>query len=1191
MLGILQDVTDVSESELGEGVLASLDSVSPLEASVSNPLLDSNSLLESVRVQLPQDLWKDQSTAQYASILGVVRDGGKAYSKLPFLAHETESDEDLLCELYSQQAFVDQPPLERPQKSIPPFESVSMYETGHNSTDFTGNCSPTCAECFNLSDFCETCEENETLRFVSSLSGAPNDLDTAAMTGWSTYQPTVIGTNSGRLRHTEQEILSMIEEVSIHQSHGVLAQVTERFKNLNLREKEFIAFCVDSGATDTICSKLSAFETINRNAPVKCFKVVHGSARIYSAGLGTVLLPVTTVSGRKINLRIHDVYYVPDQPFNLLSVSRLLDCGWKDPTFSKSYWQFQDHQIPMTKHGNYFIESDSADSALGLESEETKQPLPQSRTDAKYHHEKAKAERAKAHRPFREKADWQLRKSLYRELAAELGNAHGDFDVDLFTDGKGPIKGNAQTSQFYSAADDAFSHYWGGRFCYGNPVFEQEFIRRMLEKAEEDFQADPENTRFCFVLPYYKTASWWALTAPYHIQKVISREDNVYTAPRDQCYSVDALTDAGDEGGENRVFINPPNFDTVILYRDRHTPTRVDPYVLTHLRLGHYSPKYIQRLLDLGIDLGVPISGNVLAKHRLSCSCVPCRLAKARRPAFPKTERGRLAGLKPFQKVCFDFTGPIAPTASRDDLRYVLCFTCRKTNFSKVYFCQKRSEFLFKFKEFITWCKTRGFTTDEIKCDGAKEFDDSLVREFCEQEKIVQQFSAPYAHESNGFAERKFQTLADVARALIHTADLDNVYWPYAWEHACLLSNVMPTKSSDDSSFYPPYFKLYGRHFEYKKLRVWGCRAYPFIGNDKVKKLEDRCLDGYRFVGIDERSNAFLLLHPDTGDQMLSGMPTFYENLTEYGKVISDHSIAHRNEFYETEVTTDPGIIALGKKDKPFKGQSIVTHRAYVNTFDKKSREVRAVVRVKCIDSEERWLYLDEFLHANGNVSVRKSNWTLFQKYIENHFRLGHENNFYPLFSAVKASPRSVPQCKKVDSFICAWDRESVSDGRKTPYLVCGAPSSFDPFDASTNEVSFPSAIPHVAASVVSDPDSPEFSDFDSFVLRLKPNLQLRFSCPRTINHQPQRNRLLPCLMHLNGVLQRLSRRLHLSTLAPSNFLSAVSFRLTVTLWLPSPCMISRPRKMAVLTSTSVVLLPKGFHNLRELTLTRLGLP
>ena len=129
-----------------------------------------------------------------------------------------------------------------------------------------------------------------------------------------------------------------------------------------------------------------------------------------------------------------------------------------------------------------------------------------------------------------------------------------------------------------------------------------------------------------------------------------------------------------------------------------------------------------------------------------------------------------------FQKVVFDFTGPIAPTAARDGLRHVLCFTCRKTNASKIYFCEKRYEFLFKFKEFINWTRQRGYKLDEIKCDQAKEFLDQRVEELCQKEQIVPHFSAPYAHENNAFAERKFQTLADIARSLLLTAQLDAQY-------------------------------------------------------------------------------------------------------------------------------------------------------------------------------------------------------------------------------------------------------------------------------------------------------------------------------------------------------------------------------------------------------------------------------
>ena len=304
--------------------------------------------------------------------------------------------------------------------------------------------------------------------------------------------------------------------------------------------------------------------------------------------------------------------------------------------------------------------------------------------------------------------------------------------------------------------------------------------------------------------------------------------------------------------------------------------------------------------------------------------------------------------------------------------------------------------------------------------------------------------------------------MADIARSLLLTAQLDAQYWYFAWEHACLLSNVMPTKCHDDSSFYPPYFKLWGKHFPYKKLRVWGCKAYPFIGNDKVKKMEDRCLDGFRFVGIDEKSHAFLLLDPDTGDIMLSGMPTFYENLDEYGKVIADYRIAEGNEFFETEVTTDPGLQREVKR--PVKGVKILQHRAFVDPEDKTTREVRGIVHIEDVNGIERWLFLDHFLFAARNPDIRKSNWTLWKKYLDNFYQIGNENQFYPLFAEVNVSPADLKQLKDIPSYVCAWDRGHVDDkGMKRPYLVCGAPSSYDPFDVSLKECKFASNVPTIA--------------------------------------------------------------------------------------------------------------------------------
>ena len=500
-----------------------------------------------------------------------------------------------------------------------------------------------CPECFCLSDECTSCEESSARQLIAAYTGAADPSGGLDLPECSTYTKP---TSSSPEKHSLSELSDLIQKVETFQADGFVAKVRDRFKHASRALKGAILFCVDSGASDHICCQEDAFETLNKNAPSKLFKVVHGTARIRSEGVGTVLIPVVLPDGKVVRIRLYNVYYIPSQPFNLISVPRCLEQGWEDPRFSRCEWTYKGIKVPLTKHGNYFIETfvDSAREVFSrgqnylnptaLKASSVKEgahqesfakakgpinPSKQSNLEIKNQTAEARYRQNIANRPYREKADWQFSKTEYQKWATELGDSKGGFHVDLFTDGKGPVAGNAQESVFHSAQDDAFKHYWGGKFCWGNPVFEAEFIRRMLEKAEEDFQSDPENTRFCFIVPYYRTASWWALTAPYEIKHVYSKDALIYSAPRSQCYSPDKLKDAGEQGGEDRVFIQGAGFESVVLYTDKFSPIRVDPYALAHLRLGHYSAECIQRLLELGVDLGLPLSITVLSKSKLSC--------------------------------------------------------------------------------------------------------------------------------------------------------------------------------------------------------------------------------------------------------------------------------------------------------------------------------------------------------------------------------------------------------------------------------------------------------------------------------------------------------------------------------------------------------------------------------------------
>ena len=223
-----------------------------------------------------------------------------------------------------------------------------------------------------------------------------------------------------------------------------MAKVRDRFKHASRALKEAILFCVDSGASDHICCQKDAFETLNLNAPSKLFKVVHGTARIRSEGVGTVLIPVMLPDGKVVRIRLYNVYYIPSQPFNLISVPRCLEQGWEDPRFSRCEWTYKGIKVPLTKHGNYFIEtftdstrqalpkaqSSLSQTALKVSSgnEKTHQesfarakgpinPSKQSNLEIKKQISESHYKQNIANRPYREKADWQ-----FSNRVSEMGN-------------------------------------------------------------------------------------------------------------------------------------------------------------------------------------------------------------------------------------------------------------------------------------------------------------------------------------------------------------------------------------------------------------------------------------------------------------------------------------------------------------------------------------------------------------------------------------------------------------------------------------------------------------------------------------------------------------------------------------------------------------------------------------------------
>ena len=99
----------------------------------------------------------------------------------------------------------------------------------------------------------------------------------------------------------------------------------------------------------------------------------------------------------------------------------------------------------------------------------------------------------------------------------------------------------------------------------------------------------------------------------------------------------------------------------------------------------------------------------------------------------------------------------------------------------------------------------------------------------------------------NGFVERAFRSVKDLARSMLASAGLPDPYWKKTNKYATLIRNILPNQTKD-GYVREAYFMWYGIPFDYSKLRTFGSRAYA-INHVGLKDYGARSVPGI-FVGF-----------------------------------------------------------------------------------------------------------------------------------------------------------------------------------------------------------------------------------------------------------------------------------------------------------------------------------------------------
>jgi transposase InsO family protein len=249
---------------------------------------------------------------------------------------------------------------------------------------------------------------------------------------------------------------------------------------------------------------------------------------------------------------------------------------------------------------------------------------------------------------------------------------------------------------------------------------------------------------------------------------------------------------------------------------------------LWHARFGHLNFPALRKLARDDMVRGLPEVGQV------DQICDGCLAGKHRRSPFSHRAEYRVEVL---ELVHGDLCGPITPPTPSGSC-YFLLLVDDSSRYMWLRTVRSKDQAAVAIKQFQQVAEAEtGTKLHTFRSDRGGEFTFVEFTEYCVEQVVRWQLTAPYLPQQNGVVERGIQTVVGTARCLLKSKGAPASFWGEAMATVVYLLNRSPTRSLEGQTLFEAWYR---KKPSVQHLWTFGCLVHVKDMTPNLKKLDYR---------------------------------------------------------------------------------------------------------------------------------------------------------------------------------------------------------------------------------------------------------------------------------------------------------------------------------------------------------------